>query len=127
MNAQEFRFAFYARDFERAVAFYRDTLGMTTVGGWDRPDGKGALLSAGGTAVVEIYGAAEGTTYDGPSPAALNLALHVADTAAVEDWHARLVAAGAEVTAPQDRPWGHRSFAVTDPDGIPVYIYCELP
>jgi hypothetical protein len=26
MDALEFRFAFYARDFERSVAFYRDVL-----------------------------------------------------------------------------------------------------
>ena len=26
-----------------------------------------------------------------------------------------------------DRPWGHRSFIVHDPDDIPIHIYCELP
>jgi len=60
MNTTEFRFAFHARDFEAAVGFYRDVLSLTALGGWDRPDGKGALLRAGATAVVEIYGAAEG-------------------------------------------------------------------
>ncbi len=126
-NALEFRFAFYARDFDRAVAFYSDTLGMTVLGGWDRPDSKGALLSAGGTAVVEIYGAAEGSTYDGPAPVALNLALCVATAAEVDQWHAKLVAAGEDVRdTPADRPWGHRSFVVNDPDGIPVHIFCEL-
>ena len=34
------------------MLFYRDTLGMVYLGGWDRPDSKGALLSAGGNAVV---------------------------------------------------------------------------
>ena len=63
MNALEFRFAFHARDFEHSLQFYQETLGMTYLGGWDRPDGKGALLGAGGTAVVEIYGAAEGKSY----------------------------------------------------------------
>jgi catechol 2,3-dioxygenase-like lactoylglutathione lyase family enzyme len=52
MNALEFHFAFYARDFDKSVRFYRDTLGMKYIGGWDREDDKGALLSAGGTAVV---------------------------------------------------------------------------
>lgn len=128
MDALEFRFAFYAADFDASVRFYRDTLGMRLVGGWDRPDGKGALLSAGGTAVIEIYGAAQGKTYHGPAPVAINLALRVGSVAEVDQWYERLRTAGADITAPPtDKPWGHRSFIVVDPDNIPVHIYCELP
>jgi catechol 2,3-dioxygenase-like lactoylglutathione lyase family enzyme len=128
MEALEFRFAFHARDFERSVHFYEDLLGLTPVGGWwDRPDGKGALFSASGTGVIEIYGAAAGATYDGPRPEALNLALRVPNVAAVDDFHANLTALGLEgVEPPQDRAWGHRSFILCDPDGIPIHIYCEL-
>jgi uncharacterized glyoxalase superfamily protein PhnB len=71
--------------------------------------------------------AAEGTTYDGPAPVAINLALRVADAGAVDDWYTRLNGTGAPLGGPpQDRAWGHRSFVVYDPDGIPVHIYCEL-
>ncbi len=129
MDALEFRFAFFARDFEKSILFYRDALGMTPVGQWwDRiEDGKGALLSAGGTGVIEIYGAAEGTTYEGPSPVAINLALRLENAAAVDDFHKRLAALGIErLESPQDRAWGHRSFIVYDPDGIPVHVYCEI-
>ena len=128
MDALEFRFAFFARDFEKSIAFYRDALGMQPVGqGWDRPDGKGALLSAGGTAVIEIYGAANGQTYTGPSPVAINLALRLEDAPAVDAFYDQLVAKGApRLEEPQDRSWGHRSFIVHDPDGIPIHIYCEL-
>ena len=75
MKTLEFRFAFFARDFQKSVDFCQNTLGMELVGGWDREDGKGTLLSTGGTAVIEIYGAADGKTYDGTSPVAINLAL----------------------------------------------------
>jgi catechol 2,3-dioxygenase-like lactoylglutathione lyase family enzyme len=127
MNALEFRFAFYARDFDRSVRFYRDTLGMEYVSGRDRADGKGALLSAGGTAVIEIYGAAEGKIYDGPAPVALNLALRLATPLDIDTCYKRLMAAGADIAdPPADRPWGHRSFVVSDPDSIPIHIYCEL-
>ena len=129
MNALEFRFAFFARDFEKSIRFYRDILGMTPVGEWwDRvEDGKGALLSAGGTGVIEIYGAAEGTTYTGPSPVAINLALRFENAAAVDEFYQRLAAIGVErIEPPQNRAWGHRSFIVYDPDGIPLHIYCEL-
>ena len=127
MNALEFRFAFYARDFKKSVHFYQNVLGMKPVGGWDRADGKGALLSAGGTAVVEIYGAAEGTTYEGPSPLAINLALRLDNAYTVDAFYQWLSGQGLErIEPPQDRHWGHRSFVVHDPDDIPVHIYCEL-
>ena len=128
MNALEFRFAFFARDFEKSIHFYRDILGMTPVGQWwDRPDGKGALLSAGGTAVIEIYGAAEGGKYEGPAPTAINLALRFANGKAVDEFYQRLITIGLKgIEAPQDRSWGHRSFIVHDPDGVPVHVYCEI-
>jgi catechol 2,3-dioxygenase-like lactoylglutathione lyase family enzyme len=127
MNVLEFRFAFFARDFQKSVDFYRNMLDLEPIGGWDRQDGKGALLSAGGTAVIEIYGAADGKTYEGPSPMALNLALRVENAKAVDKFHERLSGLGAEkIEKPQDRPWGHRSFIILDPDQIPIHIYCEL-
>jgi catechol 2,3-dioxygenase-like lactoylglutathione lyase family enzyme len=127
MQVLEFRFAFYARNFESSVAFYRDVLEMSYVTGWDRADGKGALLSAGGTAIVEIYGAAEGEPYAGPAPAAINLALRLSGVAAVDEFYRKLRTMGANVAGPpEDRAWGHRSFIVYDPDGIPVHIYCEI-
>jgi catechol 2,3-dioxygenase-like lactoylglutathione lyase family enzyme len=127
METLEFRFAFFARDFAASVDFYQNTLGMTSVGGWDRPDGKGALLSTGGTAVIEIYGAAEGKTYNGPSPEAINLAIRLANTYAVDSFYEQLKSAGARLEhPPEDRPWGHRSFVVYDPDNIPIHYYCEI-
>lgn len=127
MQFSEFRFAFHAKDFSSSVAFYRDTLGMDYVGGWDRPDGKGALLSAGGAAVVEIYGAAEGQSYDGPAPSAVNLALRLDNTSEVDAVYQMLSSEWQSIEGPpEDRPWGHRSFIVHDPDDLPIHIYCEL-
>lgn len=133
MEAIEFRFAFTAQDFERSVSFYQDTLGMRYISGWDRPDGKGALLSAGGNAVIEIYGAAEGKFYEGPSLVArpslmaINLAIRLSSETDVNALYARLDSAGVDLEGvPQDRPWGHRSFILHDPDEIPIHYYCEI-
>jgi uncharacterized glyoxalase superfamily protein PhnB len=35
----------------------------------------------------------------------------------VDDWHARLTAAGLPVTEPADQPWGMREFTLTDLSG----------
>jgi catechol 2,3-dioxygenase-like lactoylglutathione lyase family enzyme len=129
MKPLEFRFAFHARDFDKSVDFYQNILGLTYVGGWDRQDGKGALLSAGGTAVIEIYGAAEGTSYEGPGPTAINLALRLSNALEVDELYRQLTMTTAlkeRIEHPRDHHWGHRSFVVHDPDGIPIHIYCEL-
>ncbi|HSL44743.1 MAG TPA: VOC family protein [Anaerolineales bacterium] len=127
MNALEFRFAFYARDFEKSVSFYRDMLGMKYIGGWDRPDDKGALLSAGGTGVVEIFGEPAGKTYKGPNPTAVNLALRLEDISAVDHFYEDLLQKGAEhVRAPKGSSWGHYALRIDDPDDIPIYVYCEV-
>lgn len=127
MQFLEFRFAFSARDFDQSVRFYTDLLEMQYLTGWDRTEGKGALVSAGGNAVVEIYGAPTDGSYTGPAPAAINLALRVANRTEVDAWYQKLLATGADILErPTDRAWGHRSFIVNDPDGIPIHIYCEL-
>jgi catechol 2,3-dioxygenase-like lactoylglutathione lyase family enzyme len=127
MKALEFRFAFYAHDFDRSVKFYRDILGLEYINGWDRPDGRGALLRASGQGVIEIYGAIDGQRYMGPRPVAIELALKVKSPGEVdaifEDLKAKQMAIQ---EAPKDTPWGHRSFEIMDPDGIGIHIYSEL-
>jgi predicted enzyme related to lactoylglutathione lyase len=40
----------------------------------------------------------------------------------VDDWHARLVAAGLQVTSIEDMPWGMHEFTLTDPSGNNIRI-----
>jgi len=124
MNANQFRFVYTAREFKRTVSFYHETLSMQLVGEWNRPDGKGALLSAGGNAVVEILGAAEGTAYDGPPPSGMFLAFEVDG---VDGWFPRLVGAGVQIEVPpRDLPWGHRAFRFRDPEGVAISLFSVI-
>ena len=41
---------------------------------------------------------------------------------AVEEWHARFVAAGHQVTSIVDQPWGMREFSAHDPSGNEIRI-----
>jgi catechol 2,3-dioxygenase-like lactoylglutathione lyase family enzyme len=127
MQYHELRFAFFTRDFDRSVSFYRDILGMTYLNGWDRPDGKGALLSVSDAVVFEIYTAAQGKTCTGPPPVAINLALRLANREKVDQFFTALERTGIRLSGPpENRAWGHRSFIVYDPDDVPVHIFCEL-
>ena len=121
MEARQFRFVAFAGDFARTVEFYEGKLGMRRLEDWDRDDGKGVLLSAGGNAVVEVLGAAgDGIDRSRAGVSGVMLALEV-DSA--DEWRSRLDGAGVECSPLEDRPWGHRDFSTVDPDGVVVAIY----
>jgi uncharacterized glyoxalase superfamily protein PhnB len=55
------------------------------------------------------------------------LALRVENVSEVDKFYERLSGLSAEkIESPQNRPWGHRSFVIHDPDQIPIHVYCEL-
>jgi uncharacterized glyoxalase superfamily protein PhnB len=45
----------------------------------------------------------------------------------VDDWHARFVAAGLQVTRIEDMPWGMHEFTLTDPSGNHIRIGRNVP
>jgi uncharacterized glyoxalase superfamily protein PhnB len=54
----------------------------------------------------------------------VTLVLEVEDVAATFE---RAGARGLPLRTPLvDQPWGHRSFMVTDPDGVAVYVFTPL-
>ena len=47
-------------------------------------------------------------------------------TPEVDGWHLRLVAAGQNVTAIVDQPWGMHEFTLTDPSGNNIRVGCSV-
>lgn len=115
-RAEQFRYVVVSGAFDDAVEFYDGTLGLERIGGWDRDDGRGALLSAGDNAVIEII---DGNV--APSARGVFLALEVDDADA---WYEHLAVHRVEIEVPpHNEPWGHRAFTVRDPDGLSIVIY----
>lgn len=118
----EFRVILEALDVEETVAFYRDKLGLERVDGWERPEGKGALLRAG-AGVIEVVERLPRLPDRGGAPVARDarLALQVRD---VDAAHRELTERGVRILrAPTDQPWGHRSLTLLGPDGLPVSLF----
>jgi catechol 2,3-dioxygenase-like lactoylglutathione lyase family enzyme len=117
--AREFRFIFRARDYEASVAFYRDGLELSIVSSWDRgPAERGTLFEAA-SGIIEVLALAPGAPYTPPQ--GLELAYEVDD---VDGWYRRVQDKGLPVRGElADKPWGHRAFSLTDPDGIKVIVY----
>jgi catechol 2,3-dioxygenase-like lactoylglutathione lyase family enzyme len=112
-------------DFDRALGFYRDGLGLEQVADWSSEDGRVVLLEAG-RATLELFDEAQakhvdsieaGRRVSGP----VRLAVQVDE---LDDTAGRLVAAGAEQVAdPVTPPWGGRNARVQTPDGLQLTLF----
>jgi methylmalonyl-CoA/ethylmalonyl-CoA epimerase len=123
----ELRIALTVPDFDQAVAFYRDTLGLEQLADWSGEDGRVILLEAG-RATLELFDERQAESVDrieagrrvcGP----VRFAISVDDVDATAD---RLVAAGAEAMAPPVvPPWGGRNARLRTPDGMQLTLFSE--
>ena len=121
----EFRVVLTVPDFDQAVSFYREALGLEQLADWSDDDGRVILLSAG-RATLELFDQAQAEKVDSIEAGrrvsgAVRLALEVADSA---ETARRLVAAGAEEVAPPVvAPWGDRNARVQAPDGMQLTLF----
>ena len=122
---QELRVALTVEDYDRAVSFYRDALGLTEVESWDRPNGRGTILDAG-LATLELFDPRQAETLDEIEvgrrvSGTVRFALHVDDADATA---AELEAAGATREHPLVvTPWGDRNARVRAPDGMQLTLF----
>jgi lactoylglutathione lyase len=125
MNVTELRVALTVSDFDQAVAFYRDALGLAQLADWSSESGRVILLEAG-RATLELLDEAQAETVDEIEAGRrvsgnVRLALEVGDS---EESARRLVAAGAEQVAPPvTTPWGDRNARVLAPDGMQLTLF----
>jgi catechol 2,3-dioxygenase-like lactoylglutathione lyase family enzyme len=117
-------------DLERALAFYRDGLGLPTTGlvATDLVDHKtgaaGAIVifKLEGGLMLSLYPRSElgkdaAVPAGTPQSGEFSLGQLVASRADVDRILEQAAAAGASVTPPHDRPWGIYSGYFRDPDG----------
>ena len=124
-DVTELRVALTVADFDGALAFYRDALGLRQVEDWSSDTGRVVLLEAG-QATIELLDEAQADTVDRIEAGqrvsgTVRLALEVPDSESVA---ARLVAAGADrVAPPVTTPWGDRNARVRTPDGLQLTLF----
>ncbi|MDT4921930.1 MAG: lactoylglutathione lyase, partial [Pseudonocardiales bacterium] len=120
-RVKELRLVITVDDYERALAFYRDALGMPEYAAYTAPNGGRVTLLDAGRATVELADAAQADYIDevevGRRVAGrLRVAFEVPDAATMTD---RLAAAGADVIArPTRTPWASLNARLTDADGV---------
>jgi catechol 2,3-dioxygenase-like lactoylglutathione lyase family enzyme len=124
-DVTELRLAFTVQDFDQALAFYRDALGLEQLADWSTDSGRVVALDAG-RAVLELLDEAQAETVDTAEAGrrvsgTVRFALRVADSEATAR---RLAEAGAVPVAPPVlTPWGDRNARVEAPDGMQLTLF----
>jgi methylmalonyl-CoA/ethylmalonyl-CoA epimerase len=124
-SVAELRVALTVTDFDEAIVFYRDALGLRQTADWSSDRGRVVLLE-GGRATLELMDEAQAALIDEVEAGSrvsgrVRLALEVADS---EEAARRAVAAGADQVAPPvSTPWGDRNARVRAPDGMQLTLF----
>ena len=114
-------------DFDEAVAFYRDALGLEQLADWSGEDGRVILLDAG-HATIELFDESQAKSVDRIEAGKrvsgeVRLAFEVED---LDGTRERLLAAGAEAEAePVVPPWGGCNARLRAPDGMQLTLFGE--
>ncbi len=122
---RELRVALTVDDFDGAATLYGDGLGLSVVKGWEGPEGRGIIFSAG-PATVELLDRPQAEHVDrvevGESaPGPVRLAFEVPD---IETSAASLEENGAEaVGEPVVTPWGDFNRRLRTPDGLQLTLF----
>jgi lactoylglutathione lyase len=125
---RELRVALTVADYQEALRFYRDALGLPVLEEWDQSTGSGAILDAG-RATLEVLSTSQSELVDrvevGERVAgAVRLALEVDDSVATAE---ALATAGAErIGGPVVTPWSHRNVRLRAPDGMQLTLFTVL-
>ncbi len=113
----------YVSDLAASIAFYRDVVGASF-----KFEDAGYAEFATGQTRLALYEARRAAWLTGrpvtPGPAA-EVVFRVSD---VDAEARRMAALGVPLlSGPADRPWGHRTVHVADPDGFVVEFAQEIP
>ncbi|WP_346775910.1 VOC family protein [Micromonospora sp. HNM0581] len=128
-TVRQLRLVVQADDYDAAVRFYRDVLGLPEQAAFSGADEAQVVILDAGRATLEIANPAQKRMIDdvevGRQVAPrIRVAFEVDDTAATTD---RLVAAGAEqVAPPTTTPWQSVNARLDAPAGLHITVFQEL-
>jgi lactoylglutathione lyase len=127
-GVRQLRLVVTAEDYDEALRFYRDILGMTEQEAYSSPDGRVSILD-GGRATLELTEPSHAAFIDdvevGRRVAGhIRVALEVGDSRAVTR---TLAEAGATVIAePTRTPWNSLNARLEAPAGLQLTLFQEL-
>jgi len=128
-QVSQLRLVVEADDFDQAVAFYRDSLGLAEEFYVESEGGAVVMALRAGRATLEIVNPAQRRLIDEVEVGqevsrSIRVAFQVADAASAT---AQLVAAGADLVAPPtETPWRSLNSRLEAPAGLQITLFEEL-
>lgn len=128
-NVQQMRLVIEAEDFQEAVAFYRDALGMEEEFFVESEGGALVMALQAGRATLEIVNPAQRRLIDqlevgSEVSRSIRVGFEVVDAVSTTD---RLVTAGAELlAAPMETPWRSLNSRLEAPAGLQITLFEEF-
>jgi lactoylglutathione lyase len=127
-HVRQLRLVVTAEDYDDALRFYRDVLGMTELEAYSSPDGRVAILD-GGRATLELTEPSHAAFID-QVEVGRRVAGHIRVALEVDDSRATttvLAEAGATVIAePTRTPWNSLNARLEGPAGLQLTLFQEL-
>jgi lactoylglutathione lyase len=127
-RVRQLRLVVTTADYDAALKFYRDALGLLELATFLSPNGRVAILDAG-RATLEIADPGHAAYVDsievgGRVAGHIRVAFEVTDVSAATE---ALVAAGASLIAPPtETPWQSRNARLDAPAGLQLTLFEEL-
>jgi predicted enzyme related to lactoylglutathione lyase len=128
-RVKQLRLVVEAEDFEAALSFYRDVLGLPERAAFEGDGGARVAILEAGIATLELSNPAQvkmidSVEADGTPSARIRVAFEVDDSRGVTD---ELTAAGAQLIAePRETPWRSVNSRLHAPAGLEVTLFQEL-
>ena len=125
----QLRLVVEAEDFNEALAFYRDALGLTEQAAFQGDNDARVVILDAGRATLELCNTAQKEMIDlvevgHPASPKIRVAFEVTDTNGVTT---RLVEAGATlIAAPVETPWRSLNSRLAAPAGLQITLFEEL-
>jgi lactoylglutathione lyase len=128
-GVRQLRLVVTAADYDEALRFYRDVLGLGELAVWSSPDGGRVTLLGAGRATLELTDPSNAAFID-EVEVGRRVAGHVRVALEVEDVRsatAEAVAGGARVVAePTRTPWSSLNARLEGPAGLQLTLFEEL-
>jgi catechol 2,3-dioxygenase-like lactoylglutathione lyase family enzyme len=128
-TVKQLRLVVEAEDYDEAVRFYRDVLGLEEEEAYEGEGDARVMILGAGRATLELANPAQKRMIDDvevgrPVAPRMRVAFEVADGAGMTD---RLVNAGAELIAsPRETPWRSLNSRLGAPAGLQITLFEEL-